>query len=86
MTENTNKENTVSEATAADGAAAKTETAAGADGTRGRGGRDGARGGREGGRDGGRGRGRDGGREAEKFRPLSPRVLKKQRRRCSAFR
>ena len=67
MTENINKENTVSEATAADGAAAKTETAAGADGARGRGGRDGARGGREGGRDGGRGRGgRDGGREAEK--------------------
>ncbi|ALE07995.1 30S ribosomal protein S5 [Arthrobacter sp. ERGS1:01] len=55
----------MSEATAADGAAAKTETAA-ADGGRGRGGRDGARGGREGGRDGGRGRGRDGGREAEK--------------------
>lgn len=66
MTENINKENTVSEATAADGAA-KTETAAaGADSARGRGGRDGARGGREGGRDGGRGRGRDGGREAEK--------------------
>lgn len=65
MTENINKENTVSEATAADGAA-KTEAAAGADGARGRGGRDGARGGREGGRDGGRGRGRDGGREAEK--------------------
>jgi small subunit ribosomal protein S5 len=65
VTENINKENTVSEATAADGAAAKTETAA-ADGGRGRGGRDGARGGREGGRDGGRGRGRDGGREAEK--------------------
>jgi small subunit ribosomal protein S5 len=67
VTENINKENTVSEATAADGATAKTETAAGADGARGRGGRDGARGGREGGRDGGRGRGgRDGGREAEK--------------------
>ncbi|MDJ0318715.1 MULTISPECIES: 30S ribosomal protein S5 [Arthrobacter] len=56
----------MSEATAADGAAAKTETAPGADSARGRGGRDGARGGREGGRDGGRGRGRDGGREAEK--------------------
>ncbi|MCC9069223.1 30S ribosomal protein S5 [Arthrobacter cryoconiti] len=57
----------MSEATAADGAAVKTETAAAAtDGGRGRGGRDGGRGGREGGRDGGRGRGRDGGREAEK--------------------
>lgn len=66
MTENINKENTVSEATAADGAAVKTETAAATDGGRGRGGRDGGRGGREGGRDGGRGRGRDGGREAEK--------------------
>lgn len=65
MTENTSKENTVSEVTATDGAAAKTEPAA-ADAGRGRGGRDGARGGREGGRDGGRGRGRDGGREAEK--------------------
>ncbi len=64
MTENINKENTVSEATAADGA--KTETAAATDGGRGRGGRDGGRGGRDGGRDGGRGRGRDGGREAEK--------------------
>ncbi|WP_181036103.1 30S ribosomal protein S5 [Arthrobacter sp. N199823] len=53
----------MSEATAADGATAKTETAAGADNARGRGGRDGARGGRDGGR--GRG-GRDGGREAEK--------------------
>ena len=66
MTENINKENTVSEATAADGAAAKTETAPATDGGRGRGGREGGRGGREGGRDGGRGRGRDGGREAEK--------------------
>jgi len=65
VTENINKENTVSEATATDGAAAKTDAAA-ADAGRGRGGRDGARGGREGGRDGGRGRGRDGGREAEK--------------------
>ncbi|MGO4383316.1 30S ribosomal protein S5 [Specibacter sp. RAF43] len=60
----------MSQATAADGAAAKTgaETApAATDG--GRGGRDGGRGGRDGGRggrDGGRGRGRDGGREAEK--------------------
>lgn len=61
MTENINKENTVSEATAADGAAAKTDSAAN-DSGRGRGGRDGGRGGR----DGGRGRGRDGGREAEK--------------------
>ncbi|NVM97178.1 30S ribosomal protein S5 [Arthrobacter sp. SDTb3-6] len=66
MTENINKENTVSEATAADGAAAKTESAPATDGGRGRGGRDGGRGGRDGGRDGGRGRGRDGGREAEK--------------------
>jgi small subunit ribosomal protein S5 len=66
VTENINKENTVSEATAADGAAATTDAAAA---TTGRGGRDGARGGRDGGRggrDGGRGRGRDGGREAEK--------------------
>ncbi|MCQ9164609.1 MULTISPECIES: 30S ribosomal protein S5 [unclassified Arthrobacter] len=56
----------MSEATAADGAAAKTESAPATDGGRGRGGRDGGRGGRDGGRDGGRGRGRDGGREAEK--------------------